>query len=454
MHDMAASGAGFAGVTYSAFSGWADRPTDFAPMPEGELTCDIAVVGGGYAGMAAALRLAEHGADVVLLESGFCGWGGSSRNAGYLSNALAGDPQLLNTLYARRLPGLVRYADEAARFTERLIGRLAIDCDYEPTGNVIAAVSPGQLRRTERNAAILRRAGADVEFVEGRGFGLPHTFLGGVFERAGGLLNPGKFALGLRAALLASDVRTYERTTVRAVEPHASGAVVHVTGGRVHAERVVLATNAYSRDLAIAPRRMVTPVWTSLVETEPIAPERLAATGWTRRTGIITPHTILENYRPTPHGTIMFGTRRLRTTRGPLGAREPDDAVVADLLRGFHERFPSLGDVAARRAWGGWIAMTSSLLPVAGEAAKNVFYAIGCNGHGLAQSPYLGTLLADRLAGDRTHEDLAAVWRPRPRFAPSVLSTPTLHAAWTLDRISDRVAHRVHRRRTLSSPNR
>ncbi|MFI0742953.1 NAD(P)/FAD-dependent oxidoreductase [Streptomyces sp. NPDC021100] len=187
-------------MTYSAFSGWADRPTDFTPMPEGELTCDIAVIGDGYAGMAAALRLAEHAADVVLSESGFCGRGGSSRNAGYLPNALAGDPQLLNTLYAHRLPGLVRYADEAARFTEWLIGRPAVDCDYVPTGNVIAAVSPGQLRRTERYAGILRRAGADAEFVEGRDFGLPHTFLGGVFERAGGLLNPGKFALGLRAA--------------------------------------------------------------------------------------------------------------------------------------------------------------------------------------------------------------------------------------------------------------
>ncbi|MFI8933178.1 NAD(P)/FAD-dependent oxidoreductase [Streptomyces sp. NPDC053474] len=433
-----------AGVTYSALTGWVDRPTDVTPMLEGEVTCDVAVVGGGYAGMAAALRLADRGADVVLLESGHCGWGGSSRNAGYLSNALAGDPELLNALHARRLPALIRYADSAAHFTEELIQRLRIDCDYEPTGNVIAAVSPGQLRRTRRNAEILQRAGADAEFVEGRDFGLPRSFLGGVFERAGGLLNPGKFALGLRDALLRSSVRVYEHTAARAIEPHASGVVVSVSGGRVRAERVVLATNAYSRDLPFAPRRMVTPIWTSLVETEPVEPERLAATGWTRRIGIVTPHTILENYRPTPRGTIMFGTRQLRTARGALGAREPDEAVVADLLRGFHERFPTLSDIAPRRAWGGWVAMTPSLLPVAGEATKNVFYAIGCNGHGLAQSPYLGTLLADRLAGDQAHDDLAAVWRARPRFAPMpVFSAPALRAAWTIDRLADR----LHRRR-------
>src|SRR5262245_27898269 len=125
-----------AGVTYSASTGWVDLPTDLVPALNGDLECDVAVVGGGYAGMAAALRLAERGVDVAVLESGFCGCGASSRNAGHLTNSLAGDPALLRTLYPRRLPDLIRYADNAANFTEELIGRLEIDCEYEATGNV------------------------------------------------------------------------------------------------------------------------------------------------------------------------------------------------------------------------------------------------------------------------------------------------------------------------------
>ncbi|MFB6827490.1 NAD(P)/FAD-dependent oxidoreductase [Streptomyces hydrogenans] len=238
-------------MTYSAFTGWTDRPTDLAPALKGEVRCDVAVVGGGLVGMAAALRLAERGVDVALLEGGYCGWGASSRNAGYLSNALAGDPQLLRLLYRRRLRDLVRYGGNAAEFTEDLIGRLAIDCEYDPTGNVIAAVSIGQFRRLRKNMGILRDAGADVEFVDGRDFGLPGTFLGGIFERGGGLLNPGKLALGLRAVLLASSAKVFERTAVEAVEPDGAGVVLIVPGGRVRAERVVLATNAHSRDLEI-----------------------------------------------------------------------------------------------------------------------------------------------------------------------------------------------------------
>ena len=156
--------------------------------------------------------------------------------------------------------------------------------------------------------------------------------------------------------------------------------------------------------------------------------------------GIATEHNIMENYRLTSRGSIVFGVRRLRPGRGRVRDGAPDPATVADLVRGFHDRFPTLRDVPARQAWCGWVAMTPSMLPVAGEATRNVFYGIACNGHGLSQAPYLGTLLADRIVGDRPHEDLGPLWRERPRFAPSpVLNTPVLRTVWAVDRLADRL---------------
>lgn len=428
------------GLTY-AETGWIDPPSDVLPPLQGDVTCDVAVVGGGYGGMAAALRLSERGADVVVLEAGFCGCGASSRNAGQLTNAPAGDPQILSMMHPNRLRDVVRFAEGAVPFTEQLIERLDVDVEYEPTGNVGAAVTKGQLRKARRNAKILRKAGADAELGDARELGLPDTFLGGFLERGGGHLNPGRFALGLRKALLSSSARVFEGTPVQGVEPDDAGVVVSAPGGRVRAERVVLATNAYSRDLAASPKRLATPVWVNMVETEPIEPGRLEATGWTSRSGIATQHNLMESYRPTPRGTVVFGVRQLQKGRGALDARAPEPGVVADLTRGFRARFPSLGDVALRRTWGGWIAMTPSWLPVAGEATKSVFYAIGCNGHGLAQAPYLGTLLADHVFGDARHDDLDAVWRNRPRFGPAPLfSAPALKAMWAMDRTSDRLS--------------
>ncbi len=422
------------------FSGWIDPPDDPVPALEGERRCDVAVVGGGLTGMAAALRLDELGTDVVLLESAFCGWGASSRNAGHLTPTIGGDPQLLATLFRRRAPELVRLADAAVRFTGGLISDRGIDCEYEAGGNVSAALSEGQMRRAEKIVAFLAECGGDVELVDGDAAGLPRSFRGGILERAGGVLNPGLLTRGLRAAVLASGVSLHERSAVTTIDGSGAGVAIRTPAGVVCADRALLATNAYARDIPFAPPRVVAPLYVTLAETEPIAPGRLEDAGWTSPKGIYTQHVILESYRATKRGTVVFGSRLPQVPRGALGARVPEPGVVADVVRGFHERFPSLRDVAAERAWGGWIAMTPSWLPVAGEASPDVFYALGYNGHGLSQAPYLGTLIADRIAGGEAHDDLAAVWRDSPRFAPAPLfTTPALRLGWAIDRVSDRM---------------
>ena len=434
-------------MRYSDFSGWIDRPGERAPALAKSIETDVVVVGGGYTGMTAALRLAERGVATVLLEGSFCGWGASSRNAGHLSPTIAGDPQLLATVYRRRAPALIGFADAAVHFTEGLIERLGIDCEYEATGNVSTVLSPAGLGRARRIAESLAAAGGEVGYVEGPAFGLPGSFAGGIHERAGGILNPGLFARGLRAAVGDSAVEVFEQTPALGIETDPGGVTVLTPAGRVRAERAIVATNAFTRDLPFAPRRLTTPLWVTLAETEPIDPERIAATGWSSRAGIYTQHLILESYRLTARNTVVFGSRRVQTARGPLTARVPHSPVVDDIVRGFHDRFPALGDVAAERTWGGWIAMTASWLPVAGEGPGGVVYALGYNGHGLAQAPYVGAMVADRLVDGSAPEDLKAIWRERLPSLPGPLTTaPALRLGWTIDRLSDRWLTRRARR--------
>nr|WP_238589914.1 FAD-binding oxidoreductase [Pseudonocardia sp. AL041005-10] len=159
------------------------------------------------------------------------------------------------------------------------------------------------------------------------------------------------------------------------------------------------------------------PIYVIEVETEPIDPARIAALGWTSGMGLVTQHAIMENYRLTPRGTIVFGVRRLeRGTGHPLPDKVPDAELVEELAGAFARRFPSLSDVAIERAWGGWIAITSSWLPLAGRLGDNIHYSIACNGHGLAQAPYVGTLIADAIVDGERHEDLQTLWHEKPRF--------------------------------------
>lgn len=422
-------------------TGWADPPSTAEQHLTGDIDCDVVVIGGGGGGMSAALRLAEKGVDVVLLEGQTLGWGASSRNAGYITNSIAADPEMLGLmLKPERLRNLYQFAENAVHFATDAISHHGIDCGYQQEGIVMAAVSKGQLRHARRNAKVMADAGSSAKFVEGREAGLPEGFLGGVREGVGGTLNPGEFTLGLRAATIASGVRVYEHTPALDLTDTCGEVRVKTPSGRVRARKALLTTNAYSADLSSAPRNLATPVWTSLVETEPVAPERLDDIGWTSRAPMVTLHMILESYRVTPRGTIVFGTRRLQTGRNPLPHRTPAPNVADDLVRGFRERFPGLRDIKPQKAWGGWIGMSSTWLPVVGEASDNVLYSLACNGHGFAQAQYVGHLLADRISGAPLHEDLAAIWHGRKGFSPSLVGGAVLHAAWLADRASDRLA--------------
>ncbi|MBB3037060.1 NAD(P)/FAD-dependent oxidoreductase [Hoyosella altamirensis] len=422
-------------------TGWAEPPASTEQSLSTDIACDVVVIGGGVGGMSAALRLAGKGVDVVLLEAQTLGWGASSRNAGYITNSIAADPEMLRLLLKpERLRNLYRYAENAVHFAEDAITHHGIDCGYQQAGIVMAAVSKGQLRRARRNAKAMADAGSSAEFVEGRAAGLPDGFLGGVREGVGGTLNPGEFVLGLRAATIVAGVRVYEHTPARDVTDTGGKVTVETPGGTVRARKALLTTNAYSGGLSIAPKNLATPVWTSLVETEPVASERLDEIGWTSRAPMVTLHMIIESYRVTPQNTIVFGTRRIQTGRNPLPDRTPDRRVADDLVRGFRDRFPGLRDVKPKRAWGGWIGMSSTWLPVAGEASDNVLYSLACNGHGFAQAQYVGNLLADRACGTPLHDDLAAIWHGRKRFWPSLVSSPALYAGWLADRASDRLA--------------
>lgn len=428
-------------VTYESFSGWVDAPTDLRPAVEGDVTCQVAVIGGGIGGMSAALRLAQRGQDVVLVEAEFCGHGSSSRNAGQLAGAPGGDLQLLNLLSRKKMPGMMRLAEHAAHHVEDFIAKHDIDCEYEATGNAFAAVSRGQMGRVRRVAKIVTRAGGHVEVGTAAELGIPRGFVGGMRETIGGRMNPGRFSLGMRRVLLDSAARVFEQTKVTDVVRDGGQVVVTTPRGRVRADHVVLATNAFAGEWDITPKHLSVPIYVIEVETEPIDPARIAALGWTSGMGLVTQHAIMENYRLTPRNTIVFGVRRLeRGTSYPLPEKTPDPGLVEELAGAFARRFPSLADVAVDRAWGGWIAITSSWLPLAGRIGDNVHYSIACNGHGLAQAPYVGTLIADAIVDGSRHPDLETLWQEKPKFPPPMMMGRLgLRTIWAIDRFNDMV---------------
>ncbi|MCC6765552.1 MAG: FAD-dependent oxidoreductase [Deltaproteobacteria bacterium] len=425
------------------------------PALAGEARADVAVVGGGLTGLSTALALRRHGVDVVLLEREFCGFGASGRNAGHLTPTIGKDlPTLLMMYGEERTAAIVRFADHCVHRTERVIAELGIDCDYAPSGNVLAVVHPKQEKRLRRAAEVATRVGADVRFLEPddmRARGLPPAFLCGALEGAGGTLDPGKLVLGLRRAALAAGVRIHESTRVLEVATTPSPAV-RTAHGAVRAERVLMATNAWTREIG-APGAKILPLYVTLFETAPLDDGALARLGgWPNREGVYTAHEVLESYRLSARRTIVGGSKIPLYVWGgrPTGHGGPNAHTQTVIARAFRDRFPALAGTPIARFWGGWIAMTLTFLPSLGPlgADRRLWHALGYNGHGVAQATAVGEILADGIVG-RDNEWARVFPKPAPTLPPEPLLWLTARGLLTLFGAIDRVTD--HRLRSARS---
>ncbi len=439
-HDLSAP--------FLPISTYLELPPPRLPALAGDVRADVAIVGGGLTGLSTALALTRRGVDVVVLEREFCGFGASGRNAGHLTPTIGKDLPTLLLMYGReRTSAIVRFADHCVHRTEDVIAAHGIACDYAPTGNVMAVVHPKQEKRLRRAAEAAGKVWAAVQFLEPaemRARGLPPAFLCGALEGAGGTLDPGKLVLGLRRAALEAGVRIHEGTHVTEVT-RGPQPIVRSASGAVRAERVVMATNAWTREIG-APGGRIVPLYVTLFETAPLDDAQLTALGgWPAREGIYTAHEILESYRLTARRTIVGGSK---TPRYVFGGRPgthggPDARYQAHVAEAFRDRFSALADLPIARFWGGWIAMTMNFLPSMGRVGADgtVWHAMGYNGHGVAQATAVGDILADRITG-RDNEWARVFPKPAPTLPPEPfvwLTTRGLLAFFgAIDRVTDR----------------
>jgi glycine/D-amino acid oxidase-like deaminating enzyme len=234
----------------------ARRPPREAVRLEGAQAADVVIVGAGLTGLWTAIFLKEldPGLAVAVIERGLAAHGASGRNAGIVSETVDHSHGLaiehFGEAEARRLARLGE-----ANLAE-LVGFLdhrGIDCDYEPTGRFMVALSDAHLEHARETVATARRLGLngfrllDRGRIQGELYS--PLYLGAVSVSSGGILDPVKLVEGLRTEAERVGVRVYEQSPVERLESAGAGVRAQSRMGRIDARRADLATSAYTHRL-------------------------------------------------------------------------------------------------------------------------------------------------------------------------------------------------------------
>jgi glycine/D-amino acid oxidase-like deaminating enzyme len=375
----------------------AEPPDRDTPLPA---RARVAIVGGGYAGLSAALTLRRLGHEAVVLDAERIGWGASSRNGGMVSGGLKVATGDLEKSYGREEAQRIALTCAASLpFIEETIAREGIECDYVRCGRYVGAWSPAHYDAMAKKADWLAEiTGLPTEMVpkgRQRDFLGSDFYHGGMAAAATGSLHPGKYARGLAAAAERAGAVLVDGVRVKGIAEQEGGFRIATDRGEMVADAVLVATNGYSLDKrgTASPwlaRRLV-PLNSYIIATEEL-PEETIDRLFPGRRMISESRRVLNYFRPSPDGKrVLWG--------GRASFRK---ATAEDSAPTLHARmvecFPELAGVRITHAWTGFVAFTFDGLPHIG-VQDGVHYAAGCQGSGVAMATWLGHNAALKMAG-------------------------------------------------------
>ena len=403
-----------------AATGSAERPYEVATN---DITTEVAIVGGGFCGLSAALHLAERGIEATVIEAEAPGWGASGRNGGQVIAGLKLDPREMVAKFGpERGQALHRFGAATADLVFSIIERFQIRCEAHRDGWIQAARSRPVLAAIETRAADLQRRGEDVEFIGAdRLAALTGTrfFGGGMLDRRSGSLQPLSYARGLAAAAAASGVRILHGTRVTGLAREGDRWRLETGGPTIRARQVLIAANAYLGNLYPALKTAMIVVESIQMATEPL-PAALDSVVLPGRLPVSDLMDLGVYFRRDDAGRFVIGGS------GSLVGRTPP-ALFGALARSAGVLYPALGPEDFTSRWGGKLTLTPDHLPRLVTPEPGLHAAYGCNGRGVALMTMMGRLAAERIAGDQ-HDSLPIAGLPPARYPFHALRLPAMMA--------------------------
>ena len=409
---------------------WWMTTRDYRPGPPlaGDLEVDVAIIGGGFTGLSTAhfLDRASPGMRIAVLESEIIGFGASGRNGGFNMTLFGLTMAITAARFGKqRTREAQLYMERAVDGLRDLVDELKLDCDYEHPGFLRVATSKKYESRILHEIELAHSLGlTGIEWLDAAQVAervQSPQYLGAWWEPRCGILNPAKLAWAWRDELARRGVGLHERTPVLEITRDGGRLSLKTPTGRVRADKLVLATNAWSH-LFPQTRRKQVPAWTHIVITEPLRPEHFDAIGWKGREGIEDARDLVHYYRLTADDRLVMGGSDVTVSYGADMDRDLNAATFEQLRQDVVSIFPALRGIRFADQWGGPVSVPVDMAPALGYAGdKNVVYSLGCVGHGVSLTHLNGRTLADLVLDRQT--DLTSLffvnrktipWPPEP----------------------------------------
>ena len=385
------------------------EPPPAAAALKGSTTTRICVVGGGLAGLATALSLAERGAETVLLEAGAIGDGASGRNGGMVSAGFArGSLDLARHFGKDRARRLHALSQAAMRRLRCRVERYDIACRLVD-GVVVASWFDDTVGLGAEIAALNREFGMRLALwprQQVREFYRTDRYHDAAFDPDGFHLDPLALARGYARAAIGLGARLFEQSPATGLVRQGPAWRVTAPSGEVTAEAVVLCTSAYGDPLLQALRRAILPVVTYVIVTEPLGSRLAEVVG--------APYAVYDDrfatgyYRPLEGGRLLWG--------GRVSLGERRQGLARLMRRDLARVYPQLADVRIDHAWSGRMGFARHKMPLVQELQPGLWVNTAYGGHGLNGTTMGGELVASAIAEGGQDHALLLPFQPVPAF--------------------------------------
>ena len=397
---------------------------DGAPLPQlsSELPskAQLLIVGAGYTGLSAAIAASDAGVKVIVVDAGVPGHGASTRNGGMFG----AHPRLAFDRLAKQFDrttaaGIFNEAQDAFDFSCDLIRKENIKCHFDQCGRVQLAWTKAHATAQRKQVNHLRSvSNMNVEYVEQNELASEINtpcYFGAIRFPDHASLQPRLFHDGLLMAVLQRNIQVIQQCPIEHIKNVGSEYIAtSASGQQLCAEKVLMATNGYTKGKFEWFARRVFPLPSFLIATEPLSPNLLQSLAPGKRMMVET-RARHSYFRLSPDGTrIIFGGRASMT---PIS----NELASYRLKQTMCEIWPQLSDVKLTHSWCGNTGYSFTHLPQVGDH-EGMHFSMGYSGSGVALAPYLGAKAAYQAIGDS---------RGETAYQESYFKTKWFHRSYT-----------------------